>query len=116
LLRLPEVLLFDPGKADLNPSLHPVLSRLGQVLHNFPQAKIKISGHTDDRPIHTTQFASNWELSGARAAMVARSLAQGGVRAELITIQGMADNTPLLPNVNDYNRARNRRVEVEIEM
>jgi chemotaxis protein MotB len=116
LLRLPEVLLFAPGKAEINPSLQPVLNRVGQALHNFPQARVKITGHTDDRPIHTAQYASNWELSGARAAMVARSLAKGGVKPARITIQGLADHSPLLPNVNDYNRARNRRVEVEIEL
>ncbi|MDR1396329.1 MAG: OmpA family protein [Desulfarculales bacterium] len=116
ILRMPEVMLFNPGKAELNSSLQPALRRVGQVLGNFPQARLKITGHTDDRPIRTTQYASNWELSGARAAAVARSLVQGGYNAERITIQGMADHSPLLPNINDYNRARNRRVEVEIEL
>jgi chemotaxis protein MotB len=116
ILRMPEVMLFDPGKAELNSSLQPALRRVGQVLGNFPQARLKITGHTDDRPIRTAQYASNWELSGARAAAVARSLVQGGYKAERITIQGMADHSPLLPNINDYNRGRNRRVEVEIEL
>jgi chemotaxis protein MotB len=116
ILRMPEVMLFDPGKAELNSSLQPALRRVGQVLGSFPQAILKITGHTDDRPINTAQYASNWELSAARAAAVARSLVQGGYKAERITIQGMADHSPLLPNIDDYNRSRNRRVEVEIEL
>ena len=116
LVRMPEVLLFDVGKAGINPSLTPMLNRLGQVMGNFPQASIKITGHTDDRPIQTAQFASNWELSGARAAAVARALVGGGLEPARITILGMADQAPLLPNSNENNRARNRRVEVEVEL
>ncbi len=114
LIRLPEVLLFESAQASLNPNLQPTLMRLGQVMRAFPQARVNITGHTDNRPIRTAQYASNWELSGARAAAVARGLVQGGLEPGRITIKGMADQAPLLPNTNDSNRNRNRRVEIEL--
>lgn len=114
IIRFPETLLFESGQAGLNPNLQPTLQRLGQVVRAFPQTKVNITGHTDNRPISTMQFASNWELSGARAAAVARGLVQGGLDPARVTIKGMADQVPLLPNTNDNNRMRNRRVEIEL--
>lgn len=114
LMRMPETLLFDSAQANLNPNMHPTLQRLGKIMLDFPQTKVTITGHTDDRPINTQQFASNWELSGARAAAVARALVQGGLDPARITIAGMADQAPLLPNSSDNNRSRNRRVEIEL--
>ena len=114
LMRMPETLLFDSAQANLNPNMYPTLQRLGKVMLDFPNTKITITGHTDDRPISTPHFASNWELSGARAAVVARALVQGGLEPSRITISGLADQAPLLPNSSDSNRARNRRVEIEL--
>jgi chemotaxis protein MotB len=114
LLRLPEVLLFETAQASLAPELQPTLQRLGQIIRSFPQTRVDITGHTDDVPINTALYASNWELSGARAAAVARALLQGGLDATRVSIKGMADQVPLLPNTSANNRMRNRRVEIEL--
>ena len=73
-----------------------------------------ITGHTDDRPIHTMVFPSNWELSAGRAAGVAKALIDSGVPSSNLTIQGQAQFRPLVSNDNETNRRVNRRVEISL--
>ena len=73
---------------------------------------MKIEGHTDDSPIHTERFPSNWELSASRAADVARMFVEAGFSPENLSIEGLAQFRPKLPNNNAINRAANRRIEI----
>ena len=79
---------------------------------DFP---ITIEGHTDNVPIKTAQFPSNWELSAVRATTVLRLFADSGVAAERLTAIGFADTRPVEPNLLADGRARNRRVTILID-
>lgn len=106
--------LFDLGSAELKPSARQVLDQIAMVLRAVPNP-VLIEGHTDNLPIRTTQYPSNWELSAARAARVLRYLVQkGGIPADRLTAVGYADTRPLVPNNSAANRAQNRRVDVAI--
>ena len=77
--------------------------------------RIKVQGHTDNIPINSARFRSNWELSSARAVSVAHQLMRGDyIDQDRFEVTGFADTRPLAPNDNPDNRARNRRVEVVI--
>jgi chemotaxis protein MotB len=76
--------------------------------------RIIVSGHTDDIAIHTPRFPSNWELSAARAASVAKFLVSRGVAPQRLIIQGKSKFHPLVANTSDNNRRTNRRVEISL--
>ena len=103
--------LFASGSARLEAAVEPVLLRVAAALDQVPGA-IVVAGHTDDRPIRTARFPSNWELSAARAASVVKLLGPRLKDAARITAEGMADAEPLAPNDSEANRARNRRVSI----
>lgn len=105
--------LFRAGEASLQPSSIEVLKQMATVLGKEDYA-IEVEGHTDDVPIATAQFPSNWELSTARASSVVRLLIDNGVAAKRLTAVGLASNQPLVPNTTPENRAKNRRVTVTI--
>ena len=114
LLRLPEAITFDLAKAEIKPGMQKTLARLAQVLARHPQTAVVVTGHTDNLPIATSQFASNWELSAARAAIVGRALMNKGVDKARVSIRGLADQQPRVPNTDDQARQQNRRVEIEL--
>lgn len=115
-IRIEERGSFGSGTADLNPVFQDVARRLGQALEQIP-GKVSIEGHTDNLPISTARFRSNWDLSAARAASLANSLlVVGGLSAERLRVQGHADTRPLVANDTAANRALNRRVEIVIDM
>jgi len=105
---------FESGRATINDNILEELEKLGESLVGRGQ-KIYITGYTDSVPIHTLQFPTNWELSAARAAAVARTFIYMGVNKDLITILGRADNDPVAPNGTAYGRSLNRRVEIVLE-
>ena len=105
--------LFKTGDASLQPEVLGVLRQVAVVLSKEDQP-IEIEGHTDDVPINTAQFPSNWELSSARACSVTRMLIDNGVQAKRLVVVGLADIQPLVPNNSPENRARNRRVTITI--
>lgn len=105
--------LFAPGQALLQGEPVKVLSAVADVLARVPN-KIQVEGHTDDSPIGTQQYPSNWELSTARASSVVRLFAANGVAADRMVAVGYADNRPVVPNVDSESRARNRRVTILI--
>ena len=115
--------MFAPGTADILPSGEPTLDRVAQnlILLGIQTYKVDVEGHTDDDPISTAKFPSNWELSDARAAAVARFLISRGVDPERITVIGYGDTRPKEDNhdINGVpipeNMAANRRVVVRIE-
>ena len=105
--------LFKTGDATLQPEVLDVLQQVAAVLSREDQS-IEVEGHTDDVPIKTVQFPSNWELSSARASSVTRMLIDNGVQAKRLSVVGLADNQPLVPNDSPENRAKNRRVTITI--
>jgi len=93
-----------------------VLAQLQKVVPVLKKTtfRMRIEGNTDDLPIATSRFPSNWELSTARALAVRQWLEEQGVDAKRMSVAGFADNQPLVPNTSEKNRARNRRVEIII--
>ncbi|MCP4075649.1 MAG: OmpA family protein [Gammaproteobacteria bacterium] len=114
LIRIREKGSFGSGKANLKPDFEPVLLQIAQVL-NQRDGHFIISGHTDDIPIETKQFRSNWDLSAKRAATVVHFFIQNGaIDPERMEIRAHSDNLPLVPNDSWENRAQNRRVEISV--
>ncbi len=105
--------LFRTGEATLQPGALDVLRQVAAVLGK-EELSIEVEGHSDDVPIATAQFPSNWELSSARASSVVRLLIDNGVPAKRLAVVGLASNQPLVPNDSPENRARNRRVIITI--
>jgi chemotaxis protein MotB len=102
---------FASGKADLNVRAFPLLKKMAAVAVREPALHLRIDGHTDDRPISTPEFPSNWELSSARASRVARRLIEEGVDPARIEVNGYADYRPRPANAG---RGANRRVEISL--
>lgn len=112
IMTLADKMLFDSGEAVLSASSHALLKKIGMIV-NSTHARVDIQGHTDDRPIRTKAFPSNWELSTARAVNVLRYLVAGaGVSPRRLSAVGLSKYHPLAPNISAENRARNRRVEI----
>ncbi len=104
-------MLFKPGEAGLQADAVGTLADVARILAEDDMA-IEVEGHTDNLPIGTTQFPSNWELSSARASSVVRLFIERDIGANRLKATGYADNFPLLPNDTLEGRARNRRVTV----
>ncbi|MEF8703252.1 MAG: flagellar motor protein MotD [Candidatus Accumulibacter sp. UW26] len=113
-IEINDSILFSPGQALLQPAVVKAMQSVAEVLvaADFP---IIIEGHTDNSPISTVQFPSNWELSAVRATTVLRLFAAAGVAAERLTAIGYADTRPVEPNLLADGRARNRRVTILID-
>lgn len=105
---------FESGRATVSDKTREQLEQLGESLAGRGQPMV-ISGFTDDLPISNFQFPSNWELSAARAATVARTFIYMGVDKNLLTIEGKADNEAVVPNDSAYSRSMNRRVVIKID-
>ncbi len=105
--------LFDPARAELKPASHDALRSVAQALAGFVEP-LQIEGHSDDVPITTREFRSNWELSSARAASVARFLIAEGIAPSRVGIAGYAEFRPLVGNADAQTRARNRRVTLVV--
>jgi chemotaxis protein MotB len=105
---LVDEVLFKSGEADISPRGQKVLARLGGVLRSLDDKQILVGGHTDDRPIHTERFPSNWELSAARAVHVVRYLQDVvGVDGHKLAAAGYSEFHP-----RSRDRASNRRIEI----
>lgn len=105
---------FDLGKADLKPRSIEILNKIGVTLKDLPN-QIRVEGHTDNLPINTPQFPSNWELSTARATTVVRYLVEKvGLSPNKMSAAGYGEFRPLYPNDTEEHRARNRRVDIVV--
>lgn len=110
-LRVESESMFDPGSATLKPESRDALQAAIRILRDY-NMNLVIRGHTDDRPVSTPQFPSNWELSAARATAVLRYILDaGGFSPTRMRAVGYADSRPLVPNNSEENRSKNRRVE-----
>lgn len=111
---LPDDATFPTGSADATLEARMLIAKVGDVLRSTPNA-IRIEGHTDDVPIRTARYASNWELSTARAsAVVAFLVSTVGIEAGRLSAAGYGEFHPRGPNDSGANRARNRRVDLVI--
>ncbi|WP_322062577.1 flagellar motor protein MotB [Paraburkholderia sp. J63] len=108
-------LLFNAGDATLLPDSFGVLSRVARVLAQVPDGNILVEGHTDSTPISNARYASNWELSSARAGAVVRYLVERGVEPHRLAAIGRADNFPLVAGTDPASRALNRRVTIVVQ-
>lgn len=114
-LTLPDKVLFRPGEAVLQNEARPFIQAIGDVLIELDR-HVRVEGHTDNVPIHTIQFPSNWELSATRAVAVVRALSeQYGVQADHLTAVGHADSRSIADNLTPESRAKNRRVEIVVQ-
>lgn len=115
IIRIREKGSFKSGSAEMKPEYKEVMEDVRAVLALKP-GHILVQGHTDDIPINTYKFRSNWDLSVARALSVARELmSSGDLSPARFEVSGKADTQPLAKNVNAQNRERNRRVEIIIK-
>ncbi|MES9937399.1 MAG: type VI secretion system protein TssL, long form [Sedimenticola sp.] len=115
IIRIQEKGSFPSGTDRLNPGFYDVMDRISEAVVNSP-GRVVVAGHTDNIPIRTERFRSNWELSSARAVTVLQALLQNpNVDAGRLVVEGHADSKPLESNDSAEGRAKNRRVELVIE-
>lgn len=110
-LRILSSALFPSGSGVMHPGSRWILSYLAQITGSL-DVRAVVSGHTDDEPIQTPQFPSNWELSAARAAGVARELVASGHDAEFLRVEAWGEYRPIADNTTAEGRGQNRRVEI----
>jgi chemotaxis protein MotB len=110
-LRMQTAALFPSGTATLQPAGKEALRELADITSSI-SVRVAISGHADNEPIHGGPFASNWELSAARAAGVARELVEHGQDPRLVRVESFGEYRPIGDNGTAEGRAQNRRVEL----
>jgi len=114
-LSLRESALFPPGRETLGPDSLPMLSKVAAALQKLPDFPVRLEGHTDNIPIETAQFPSNWELSAARAVAVLELLEKRfGISSQRLAAAGYADYHPAADNSQAQGRAHNRRVDIVV--
>ena len=104
--------LFDSGSAVVKSGGRPTLEQIGRIIDQEASHPVQVEGHTDDRPIATSQYPSNWQLSGARAAAVVQQMNAAGVSGKRMSLAGYAAEHPVAGNATPRGRAQNRRVEI----
>ncbi|BES69879.1 flagellar motor protein MotB [Marinobacter nanhaiticus D15-8W] len=115
-IRIEEKGSFPSGSATLTYAFEDMLYRMAEVLKNIP-GDLTIEGHTDDIPIRSSRYDSNWNLSADRAAAVANVLIEGGgIDPKRVRVQGFAATQPRVSNDTPANRALNRRVEIIVDL
>ncbi len=105
-------ILFASGKATLSPQGKQAVMEVGSILATLGDRRFQVEGHTDDVPIKSATFPSNWELSSARAITVLKALIEGGMAPGNVSAAAFGDSRPTVPNTNVDARARNRRIEI----
>jgi chemotaxis protein MotB len=114
--------LYNSGEAILLPSGERIINKVTQALNllDYYQFRVDVEGHTDNVPINTPRFPSNWELSVARASEVVKFFIREGIEGDRLKASGYADTKPVLPHVDEFgrdiveNRAANRRILIRI--
>jgi chemotaxis protein MotB len=106
--------LFASGSANLSKDGRASIAEVAQLLAEIPDRKFQIEGHTDNVPISTAQYPSNWELASARAVTVLKTMVDAGMPIERISAASYGDSKPALPNDTSEGRAANRRIEIVV--
>jgi chemotaxis protein MotB len=113
-VNIPDLVMFDSGEASLKPDGETVLRKFAAILASHPELEIHVGGYTDNMPIRT-QFASNWELSAARALAAVHFLTErAGVDPRRVAAVGYGEYRPIADNSTSEGRARNRRIAITI--
>jgi chemotaxis protein MotB len=115
LIALESDVLFDSGKTSLKPAGQTALAKVAQVLAGIPDRKYQVAGHTDNVPIHTAKFPSNWDLSTARAVEVVNFLIANGLKAQQVSAAGFGEFDPVAANDTPDHQAQNRRIEIVLQ-
>lgn len=115
LIALPNDVLFDSGRVDVKPAAKEAIAQVAQALSGIADRRFLVGGHTDNVPIKTARFPSNWELSAGRAIEVTRLLIADGMRPETLAAAGYAEFDPLGANDTPEHKAANRRIEIILE-
>ncbi|MFQ6604304.1 MAG: flagellar motor protein MotB [Fidelibacterota bacterium] len=113
-ITISDLVLFPPGETAINPEGLDILNKVKDMLKQFDY-HIKVEGHTDNRPINTELFPSNWELSANRASRIVRYLIENGIPPEQLSAEGFAEYRPVGNNNTVEGRNKNRRVEIVYE-
>ncbi len=111
-INLPDNVLFNSASASLNPEGQAALMKIGEVLTQFSDRRFQIEGHTDNVPIKSARFPSNWELSTTRALAVVHLLTEMGVTPENVSAAGFGEFRPRADNETDEGKKLNRRIEI----
>jgi len=111
-INLPNNVLFNSGSANLNPEGEEALTQIASVLSQFSDRRYQIEGHTDNKPIKSARFPSNWELSSSRALTVVHLLTDIDVVPENISAAGFGEFRPRADNETEEGRQLNRRIEI----
>jgi chemotaxis protein MotB len=115
LLALPNDILFDSGKVEIKPEGKTAIANVAKVLAGMPDRHFLVAGHTDNVPIKTKKFRSNWELSTQRAVEVTGLLVEGGMKPSQLGAAGYADFDPAASNDTPEGQKQNRRIEIVVE-
>jgi chemotaxis protein MotB len=115
LIALSNDVLFDSGRTNIKADGQAALAKVAQVLATFTDRHFVVSGHTDNVPIHTQKFPSNWELSTERAVEVVNFLISKGMKPEALAAAGHGEFDPVAPNETPEGRAQNRRIEIVLQ-
>jgi chemotaxis protein MotB len=116
MITLQDAILFHSGIADINSSAFPILDRIIAIIEDTSQP-IRVEGHTDNDPIHTGRYPSNWELSTARAVNVLKYFVdKGKIPPERLSAMGYGESRSLFPNDTPEHKAKYRRVEIVLVM
>lgn len=116
IVTIKERITFRPAEAEILAGSEPVLDNIADIIKRYPDFLVEIVGHTDNVPISTARYPSNWELSVARATSVLKYfIVHHAIESTRLSIKGNADQNPLVPNSSAANRAQNRRVEIRLK-
>jgi chemotaxis protein MotB len=115
LISMPNDVLFDSGSAILKKAGQETLGQVAQALSGLADRQFLVAGNTDDKPIRTARFPSNWELSTERAVVVTRFLISKGMKAEQLGALGYGEFDPIVGNDTAEHRAQNRRIEIQLQ-
>ena len=113
-VKLPDNVLFDPGRTEVKSAGKEALVQLTQVLKSIENRNFQVCGYTDDTPIHTGRFHSNWDLSTARAVGVTNLMIKDGMEPQRLAAAGYAEYDPVASNDTVEEKAQNRRIEVAL--
>jgi len=114
-IRISDPVGFATGADQLEPKLREVLTGMLDIIQDIPDRDIRVEGHTDNVPISTARFPSNWELSAARSLSVVKLFYQGGEDPAKLSAVGYGEFRPLVPNTSAQNMKKNRRIEIFVE-
>jgi len=114
-LQLPNDVLFDSGQAEVKPNGIATIKDVAAILKTIPNRQFQVAGHTDNEPIRSSAYPSNWYLSSSRAIKVVESLIASGVAPANLSASGYGEFDPIAANNSPANKAKNRRIEIIIQ-